>query len=87
MALENISEITIYEVEKLKDVFLELLQKDIISLDMQSITKVDIVGIQLLISLLKSAESVGKDVKIENISESVREQIVSSSCENALGLV
>ncbi len=87
MALENISEITIYEVEKLKNIFLELLKEDKIILNMKGITKIDIVGIQLLISFLKSAEALGKDVKFENISESVHEQIASSSCENALGLV
>ena len=87
MVFEDTREITIYEVEKLKDVFLNLLANETVNLDMQKIEKIDIVGIQLLISFVKSAEAVGKKVNFENITESVQEQIASSSCENALGLV
>ena len=66
---------------------MDLLANETINLDMQKIEKIDIVGIQLLISFVKSAEAMDKKVSFENIRESVQEQIASSSCENALGLV
>ncbi len=86
MTFEMVEEITIYEAEKLKELLLEKLDDAELLLDMAKIQKIDIVGIQLLISFIKSAEARDKRVEFKNVSESLYEQIAASSCENILGL-
>ena len=87
MLLEEFKAITIYEVEKLKELFLEALaQVDSLELDMTSVTKVDMVGIQLLISLITTAKEEKKTVTFVNISEHVLRLIDESHCTYALGL-
>ena len=87
MLLEGFKAITIYEVEKLKDLFLEALtQVDSLELDMTSISKVDMVGIQLLISLIITAKEESKTVTFANITPYVLRQIEEAHCINTLGL-
>jgi len=87
MLLENIKEITIYEVQTLKTTFLEALKESSeIIFNMESVIKIDIVGIQLLISFVKTAHSENKQLTLENIPQNILEQIELSNCENALGL-
>jgi len=81
------TELTIYEVEKLKDVFLEALKKeDSFTFDMVKIEKIDMVGIQLLLSLVKSANAMGKKMKFINTAQSVLHQIKVCHCDKALGM-
>ena len=83
----DINEFTIYEVEKLKEIFLkELESSDDFILDMTSIEKLDIVGIQLLISLVKSANYIDKKVKLINITQNALLQIDICNCRRALGI-
>ena len=87
MLLEGFKAISIYEVEKLRDIFLDALtQVDSLALDMSGISKVDMVGIQLLISLVKTAEAESKSVTFVNITEHVLGQIEESRCRTVLGL-
>ena len=87
MLLEDVSEITIYEAEKLKVDFLaELSSQDELSLDMKNIQKIDIVGIQLLISLIKTAKKSNKKIQLIHITPSLKEQIESFSMSNSLGV-
>jgi len=87
MMLEGITELTIYEVEELQTLFLKELNGDnSLLIDMKQIEKIDMVGIQLLLSLLKSADEIEKEVKFINISENTLHQIKSCYCEKALGI-
>jgi len=87
MLLESFKSITIYEVEKLRELFLEALSSvESLELDMASITKIDMVGIQLLLSLMKTATEERKTVTFINISEHVLRQIDETHCRTALGL-
>ena len=87
MILENLKEFTIYEVEKLQDIFLNELKSDEdLVIDMQTIEKIDIVAIQLLLSLIKSAEASSKKVKLTNIGDAVLQEIKILHCDKALGL-
>jgi anti-anti-sigma regulatory factor len=87
MYLKDIQGITIYEVQTLKVLFLDAIEesKEII-LDMQGLGKIDIVGIQLLISFVKTTKSKNIELKLQNIPENIYKQIELSHCENALGL-
>jgi len=87
MLIENIKEITIYEVQTLKTLFLDAIQesKEII-LDMATVGKIDIVGIQLLISFVKTAQSKNIQLRLQNIPESILQQIELSHCKTPLGL-
>jgi len=88
MMIEGINEFTIYEVEKLKIIFLkELENSDDYTLDMKSIEKLDIVGIQLLISLVKSANYIDKKVQFINITENALLQIDICNCRESLGIL
>jgi len=85
--LADYKEITIYEVEKLQLLFLELLvNAESLEVDMQSIKKIDMVGIQLLLSLVKTAESESKKVSFTNIANNVLSMIKQAHCEKKLGL-
>jgi len=87
MLLEGFKTITIYDVEKLKEVFLKIFPIDSeLSIDMSSISKVDMVGIQLLISLVRSVNESKQSIKFENITQNVLRQIKESRCGEALGI-
>ena len=86
--VELSGELTIYEVEKLKDLFLQELKADApLILDMAKIEKIDMVGIQLLLSLMKTAQAQDKKMELTNISQGVLQQIKICHCEKALGIV
>ena len=86
--VELAGEFTIYEVEKLKEIFLEELKAETpLILDMAKIDKIDMVGIQLLLSLVKTADAQDKKTEFTNIQEGVLRQIKICHCEKALGIV
>ncbi|MDF1884061.1 STAS domain-containing protein [Sulfurimonas sp. SAG-AH-194-C21] len=86
MAFENISAITIYEVEELKELFLKALDSDDFThFDMSKVQRIDLVGMQLLIALLKSAQKREKKIKFINISSSLHEQMQETLCIDSLG--
>jgi len=87
MLLESFKSITIYEVEKLKELLLEALSDvENLELDMASIAKIDMVGIQLLISLVRTVKEEKKTITFINITEHVLKQIDETHCKTALGL-
>lgn len=87
MVLDDFTELTIYEVEKLQDVFIRALkEEENILLDMAKIDKIDMVGIQLLLSLVRSAEASHKTIKFININDTVLQQIEISNTQVVLGL-
>jgi len=87
MHIDDISEITIYEVEKIKPFLLDELKKDgDITIDMKDIEKIDMVGIQLLLSFKYSAEKIGKKVKLENLNEAIGAQLKECKYSALLGI-
>lgn len=87
MKLQNISELTIYEVEKVKPLLLEALHKeDDIELDMSNVEKIDMVGVQLILSFMKSAQNIDKKVKLINTEDIVNDQLKKCDFINILGI-
>ena len=87
MILNNITELSIYEAQKVHELFLKALSsEEKLVLDMGLIEKIDIVGLQLLLSLLRSASESDKKVSFINCAENVLQQIKLYHCDKALGL-
>ena len=87
MMLNDIHEITIYEVEKVREIFLEELSNNSsLHVDMTSITKIDMVGIQLLLSLVQTASDKSIELNFSNVHENVLHEINLCHCQEALGL-
>jgi anti-anti-sigma regulatory factor len=86
MILET-SELTIYEVEKLQTLFLdELTKKSDFTIDMKNIEKIDMVGIQLLLSLKKSADAQNQQLTFINLNENISHHIALCACNTPLGI-
>ncbi|MBT5933741.1 STAS domain-containing protein [Sulfurimonas sp.] len=87
MILDNLTALTIYEVETLQDIFiLALKEQENILLDMAKIDKIDIVGIQLLLSMVSTVKASQKTIKLINVKDTVLQQIKISNTQIALGL-
>lgn len=85
MELQN-NNFTMYEVEGIKQEFLELLKEDEITIDMKNITKIDMSAIQLLLSLKKSCEEENKKLEIINIKEEILASFEISGTAYILGV-
>lgn len=85
MELQN-NNFTMYEVEEIKQEFLELLKEDEITIDMKNITKIDMSAIQLLLSLKKSCEEENKKLEIINIKEEILASFEISGTAYILGV-
>ena len=87
MKIENISEFTIYEVEKIKPILLEELKNSgDIEIDMSEIEKIDMVGVQLILSFMKSAKKKNKKVKLRNLNEAIMTQMKVCKYDLVLGI-
>ncbi len=87
MITEQIKEISIYEAEKLQSMFLKEMQSgETFILDMRLVEKIDMVGIQLLLSLSKSLEEKEQRIEFINVSDAMLHEIKISHCDVALGL-
>jgi len=86
MKLES-ENFTIYEVEELKDKFLEEFQvyKDV-EIDLSNVHKIDMTAIQLLLSLKKSCKDKEKTLEIQNINDNIFKAFQLSGCDTALGV-
>jgi len=88
MEIKDITEFTIYEAVNLQNIFLyELDKEEDLSIDMNSIQKIDMVGIQLLISLVKSANIINKKIHFLNIPDNIMQEIKTSNCGSELGII
>ena len=85
MKLEN-NNFTIYEVEKIRDNFLELLNENRVVIDCENISKIDMSAIQLLISLKKSCQELNKEFEIINIKDEILESFEISGTAQVLGV-
>ena len=86
MKIESVN-FTIYEVETLKDMFLEEfnMHKEI-QIDLTNVIKIDMTAIQLLISLKKSCDVNNKPFEIINIDDNVFRAFQLSGCDTTLGV-
>jgi anti-anti-sigma regulatory factor len=80
------SSLTIYEVEDLQPLFLELLAEEKVVLDFENVTKVDMSAIQMLISLSLSAKELGLEFEIININDEIISMINISGADTILGV-
>jgi len=77
---------TIYEVEKLKNEFLKILDEDSIIVDMSNVKKIDMCAIQMLCSLRHSANKKEKSFSVVNASSDILHTLSISGCDVTLGL-
>lgn len=88
MITELIKELTIYEAERIKSIFLKELEgEEVFILDMRLVEKIDLVGIQLLLSLSKSLDQKKKRIEFINMSNEILHEIQVCYCDKALGLL
>ncbi len=87
MLFELTNELSIYQADEIKEYFITLLQKEeSISLDMQKIEKIDLVGIQLLLSLVKSQKAIKQTISFKNFEQNILDEIALCQCSDALGV-
>lgn len=80
------SQLTIYDVEALKPQLLTLLNEEKITLDLGSVEKIDMVGIQLLLSFMQSAKAQNITVQFSNIDPSIRHALTTTNTHTLLGI-
>lgn len=86
MKLES-ENFTIYEVEELKNKFLEEFNSnENIEIDLSGVLKIDMTAIQLLLSLKKSCQQEDKPFEIKNIDSNIFKAFQLSGCDTALGV-
>ena len=74
--------LSIYEVNNLREKLIDFLQaNDGFEIDLNNISECDTAGVQLLYSAWKTADRMGKQMKIHGISESVKEAAVRSGID------
>ncbi|MCD4668134.1 MAG: STAS domain-containing protein [Sulfurimonas sp.] len=80
--------LTIYEVEELYTILLDLAQNknDKLELDLQQVQKIDMTVIQLLISLQKTCEVDAIDFSLHNLSSEVVDTLHLCGCDTLLGV-
>jgi len=80
--------LTIYEVEDLHKKFLKYIKKaeGDLTLDLGLIQKIDMSGIQLLLSTNKTCKEKSINFNLANVSDSIKETIKLSGCDSALGV-
>jgi anti-anti-sigma factor len=78
---------TVYETEELKEQIVHLIeQNDSFELDLENIIKIDMSGIQLLISVKKSCDKKNIPFKIINIDDVLLKSFQICGCDTVLGL-
>ena len=66
--------LSVYEVGSLRDELLECLtNNDELELDLNDVSDCDTAGIQLLFSALKTTKDMGKKIRVQAISEDLKE--------------
>lgn len=85
MKLQN-NNFTIYEVENLKEEFVNVLNGDEIIIDFENISKIDMSAIQLLLSLKKSCDESEKKFEIKNVKEEILDSFEITGTAYILGV-
>lgn len=88
MKFEN-SALTIYEVEKMQEVFANFLKENPnqnLVLDFENVSKIDMSMLQLLISLQKSLKRDGASLELQNINNDIINSFHLSGISQVLGV-
>ncbi len=86
MKLEALN-FTIYDVENVQtDIMVEFSNNDKLEIDMQSVEKIDIAALQLLVSAKRSCQNEGKSFVLSNLSDEVTSAIRTCGLESELGV-
>lgn len=69
--------LSIYDVNNIREKLIDFLKaNDSFELDLNNINECDAAGVQLLYSARKTADSIGKQMKIHGVSKKVKESAV-----------
>ena len=79
-------ELTIYEVESFYKELLDEFDKGNVSIDISSLNKIDMSGIQLLLSVKKSCQESGKTFEIIGANSEVSNTIKKSGSQSLFGV-
>jgi len=82
----NIEELNIYEVESLHQMILKKFDAGDIVIDMESVNKIDMPVIQLLISTRNSCLESSKHFELKNVNTEVLIILKTCACDSLLGL-
>ena len=86
MKLEALN-FTIYDVEEVhKSLMVEFANNDTLEIDMQSVEKIDIAALQLLVSAKRSCQESGKSFALSNIADEVAGAMRTCGLESELGV-
>ena len=78
---------TIYDVENIQaDLMVEFANNESLDIDMQSVEKVDMAALQLLVSAKRSCTKENKAFSLSNLSSEVHSAIRMSGLESELGV-
>jgi len=86
MKLEALN-FTIYDVEEVqKSLMVEFANNENLEIDMQSVEKIDIAALQLLVSAKRSCQKEGKSFSLTNVADEVTGAIRTCGLESELGV-
>ncbi len=86
MKLETLN-FTIYDVENVQaEIMVEFANNDSLEIDMGSVEKVDLAGLQLLVSAKRSCQEGGKTFSLSNLHDEVASAIRICGLESELGV-
>ena len=78
---------TIYDVENIQaELMVECANNDTLEIDMQSVEKVDMAALQLLVSAKRTCQREDKVFSLNNLSDEVKSAIQVSGLESELGV-
>jgi len=78
---------TIYDVENVQaDLMVEFANNDTLDVDMESVEKIDMAALQLLVSAKRSCQEERKTFGLSNVSDEVATAIRMSGLESELGV-
>ena len=80
-------ELNIYVVEAFYQEILEAYKKNDTTIDMQSVSTIDMSAIQLLISLYKSCQEASKEFQLLNVNAEVEKVLHNCACDFLLKAV
>jgi len=88
MEVPSYEKLTIYEVDKVKELFSSLVQNltEDLELNLKNIQKIDMSGIQLLLATQKSCQLQNKNMILSHINENIKKDLELCGCMDLLGV-
>ncbi len=84
MVIEK-TELSIYDVQEIHTQLLDEFNNESVVIDLDSVHKIDMSIIQLLVSAQKSAKKSSKTFKLQNINSEVKDILKKTACEFLIG--